>query len=281
MKIGLVLEGGAMRGVFTAGVLDVFLNKNLKTDLCIGVSAGACLACSFLCKQPGRGFAVMTDYRKERDYCSVYSLLKTGDLFGADFLYHKIPEELYPIDNEAFLQEATDFYTVVTNCITGKPEYLQVKDMIRDVDFVRASGSLPLLARMVPLSGIPYLDGGVSDPIPVEKALEMGCDKVIVILTQHRDYRKAPERFLPLISAKYRKYPNLVEDMKVRHEAYNHSLDQIASLEKDGKIFVIAPETPLGIRRAEKDMSVLRKGYEEGLRLGEEQFPSLQQYLYS
>ncbi len=279
MKIGLVLEGGAMRGVFTAGVLDVFLDQGIDVDLCIGVSAGACLACSFVCKQRGRGFAVMTDYLDNKDYCSVSSLLRTGDLFGSEFLYHKIPEELYPIDNTAFLKGKTELYAVVTNCSTGKPEYPRVTDMFRDVDYVRASSSLPLLARMVDLNGEKYLDGGVSDPVPLLRAMEMGCDKIIVVLTRHRAFRKTAEKSLPLIKAKYRKYPNLVEDMKVRHRVYNRTLDRVSELERDGKIFVIAPEKPLNISRAEKNMDLLKDGYKQGEDLASRLMPKLLEYL--
>ena len=279
MKIGLVLEGGGMRGVFTAGVLDVFLEQDLNPDLCIGVSAGACLACSYLCKQKGRGFSVMTDYLDNKDYCSFSSLVRTGDMFGADFLYHKIPEELYPIDNTAFLKNKTEFYAVVTNCTTGKPEYPQISDMFRDVECVRASSSLPLLARMVKLWGVNYLDGGVADPIPVQKALEMGCDKVIVVLTQHRKFRKSPEKTIPLIRWKYQNYPNLVQDMKIRHQVYNDTLDQIADLERQGSIFVIAPEQPLNIRRTEKDINLLTDAYQKGKETTLDLMPDLKKYL--
>ncbi len=279
MKIGLVLEGGGMRGVFTAGVLDVFLEQDLNIDLCIGVSAGACLACSYLCKQKGRGFSVMTDYLDNKDYCSLSSLIRTGDMFGVDFLYHKIPEELYPIDNAAFLNGNTEFRAVITNCTTGKPEYPQVSDMFRDVEYVRASSSLPLLARMVDLFGTKYLDGGVADPIPVQKALEMGCDKVIVVLTQHREFRKSPEKTIPLIQWKYRNYPNLVHDMKIRHQVYNDALDQISDLERQGKIFVIAPEQPLNIRRTEKDIHLLSEAYRNGKETASERMEDLQNYL--
>ncbi len=279
MKTCIVLEGGAMRGVFTAGVLDVFLERNIEPDACIGVSAGACLACSFLTKQKGRGFAVMTDYLDNKDYCSLSSLVRTGDLFGADFLYHKIPEELYPIDNDAFLAGKTELYTVVTNVETGAPEYHRVEDMFRDVDWVRASSSLPLAARMVDLRGQKYLDGGVSDPIPVKKALEMGFDKVIVVLTRHRAFRKSKEKTIPLIRLKYRNYPKLVEDMKNRHAVYNESLDLVKRLENEGKIFVIAPSDPLNISRTEKNMALLRDGYQQGRTLTESLLPKLTEYL--
>lgn len=279
MKVGLVLEGGAMRGVFTAGVLDVFLEQEITFDLCLGVSAGACLACSYLCGQKGRGYAVMTDYLDCKDYCSFSSLVRTGDLFGADFLYHKIPEELYPIDNTHFLSCNTEFRAVVTNCETGDAEYLPVKDMVRDVECVRASSSLPLLSRTVFLSGTPFLDGGVADPIPVEEAFLEGCDRVIVILTRHREFRKKKEKVIPLMKMKYRKYPNLVNAMKERHRVYNETLRRISSYEEQGKVFVLAPKVPLNIRRTEKDLALLREGYDLGRDLAMESMDRLREFL--
>lgn len=279
MKVGLVLEGGAMRGVFTAGVIDAFLDEGIDANVCIAVSAGACLACSYLCRQRGRGYATMTDYLDEKDYCSLSSLIRTGDLFGAEFLYHKIPEELYPIDHSAFLNGNTEFYTVITNCRTGKPEYPRIRDMYRDIDYIRASSSLPLLARMVELNGEMYLDGGVSDPVPVLRALEMGCDKVIVVLTRHREFRKSPEFSVPLMLGKYRRYPNLIHDMKIRHEVYNNTLARIARWEREGRIFVIAPDHPLDISRAEKNGERLRQGYTHGCEVARELMPRMKAYL--
>ncbi len=279
MKIGLVLEGGAMRGVFSAGVTDVFLEKGFSPDVVIGISAGACLACSFLAKQPGRGFSVMTDYIDNKEYCSVSGLLRTGDMFGPEFLYHKIPEELYPVDNETFRKGTAAFYTGVTNCHTGRPEYFQIHDMFGDVEYIHASSSLPLLANMVEIDGQLYLDGGVSDAIPVLQAETLGCDKIIAILTRERTFRKSPEKFLPLVRARYRKFPGLVKAMERRHIMYNDTLDLISQGEKTGKLFVIAPPAPLGIKRAEKDLNVLRQGYDIGRRVAEESFPKLLEYL--
>ncbi|MBP3300707.1 MAG: patatin family protein [Clostridia bacterium] len=264
MKIGLVLEGGAMRGVFTAGILDVFLENGLEFDSCHAVSAGSCLACSFLSRQIGRGYAVMTDYLDNKEYCSVSSLLRTGDLFGADFLYHKIPEQLYPIDNATFLQGKTTFYSVATNCESGRAEYLKVEDLIRDVDAVRASASLPLVSRIVDWKGKPYLDGGIADPIPVEQAFRDGCDRVVVILTRHRAFRKSKEKTALLMGLKYRKYPHLVSTLKERHRIYNDTLARLSVYESDGRALVLAPTEPLEIRRTEKDRVLLRDGYEQG-----------------
>lgn len=279
MKHGLVLEGGAMRGVFTAGILDVFLEQNVQFDVCYGVSAGACLACSHLCCQKGRGYAVMTDYLDNKDYCSLSSLIRTGDLFGAEFLYHTIPEKLYPIDNEAFQKNSTEFHCVVTNCITGRAEYPIVSDMFSDVDLIRASSSLPLVSRMVEINDNKYLDGGIADPIPVQEAIAQGCDRVIVILTRERSFRKEREKTLLLIRMKYRNYPNLIKAMELRHEAYNASLDLISRLEQKDSVFVLAPTESLNIRRTEKDRQILQRGYDTGRDLALSQMDRIREFL--
>ncbi|MDO5089503.1 MAG: patatin family protein, partial [Leptotrichiaceae bacterium] len=156
-KTGLVLEGGGLRGIFTAGVLDFFLEKNIEFDRCIGVSAGSCHACSYLSKQYKRAYNVSVDYLDDKRYCSIYSLIKTGDLFGADFLYREIPDVLNPIDNEAYLKNNTEFQAVITNCHTGKAEYPYINDMKKDVNYIRASSSLPFLSQMVRINGELYL----------------------------------------------------------------------------------------------------------------------------
>lgn len=268
-----------MRGVFTAGVLDVFLKEGISFDSCYGVSAGACLACSFLCGQKGRGYSVMTDYLDNRDYCSWSSFFRTGDLFGADFLYHKIPEQLYPIDNVAFLRNPTEFYSVATDCRTGEAEYFRVKDMFLDVDAVRASASLPLVSRMVSLGEGLYLDGGISDPIPAAKAFDDGCDRVIAVLTRPRGYRKTSESALPLMRWKYRKYPELVRSLADRPRVYNEALDLLFREEATGRALVIAPEDALPIRRTEKDLAILRRGYEDGTLLAEDLLPEIKEFI--
>lgn len=177
MSNALILEGGGMRGIFAAGAIDYLLDQEIRFDNVIGVSAGACHGCSYVCGQRGRAYATATDYLDEKDYCSMRSLRKTGDLFGADFLYYKIPQELYPIDNEAFLKSGIKFQAVVTNCETGEPEYPVIKDMFEDIEYVRASSSLPFLANMVEIDGKLYMDGGISDSIPLAQSLRQGNEK--------------------------------------------------------------------------------------------------------
>lgn len=253
-----------MRGIFDAGVIDYLLDQNIEFDNVLGVSAGACHGCSFVCKQRGRAYATATDYLDEKDYCSLHSLRKTGDLFGADFLYYKIPQELYPIDNQTFKSSGVKFQAVVTNCETGKPEYPVIEDMFQDIEYVRASSSLPLLANMVEIGGKLYMDGGISDSIPLAQSIRQGNEKNVIVLTRPRGYRKKESRTASAIGLKYRKYPKMVEALKDRSRVYNETLDLIEGEEAAGRAFVIAPMGPLDIGRTEKDRNKLRAAYQEG-----------------
>jgi len=264
MSIGLVFEGGGMRGIFAAGVIDYFLDNDIRFDSVYAVSAGACHACSYVSGQRGRAYATSTDYVDNPEYCSLKSLRKTGNMFGADFLYHKIPEELYPIDNEAFKERGIKFHVAVTNCITGKAEYPEIKDILEDMKYIQASASLPILSQMVPIDGYVYMDGGIVDSIPVIESERAGNDKNVVILTRPCGYRKKYNGAMPLIKAKYHRYPNMVEAMGRRHINYNDALDYIADGVAGGSVFVIAPMGSLDIGRTEMNRDKLKKAYEEG-----------------
>lgn len=264
MSNGLIFEGGGMRGIFAAGVIDYLLDNDIRFDSVYGVSAGACHACSYVSGQRGRAYATSTDYVDNPEYCSLKSLRKTGNMFGANFLYHKIPEELYPIDNEAFKERGMEFHVAVTNCITGKAEYPQIKDFFDDMEYIRASSSLPVLSQMVPIDGYVYLDGGIVDSIPVKESERAGNDKNVVILTRPCGFRKHQTPAMPVIRAKYRRYPNMVEAMAERFHVYNDTLDYIADGVAKGSIFVIAPMGPLDIGRTETNKDKLKKAYEEG-----------------
>ncbi len=279
MKTGLVLEGGGMRGIFTAGVLDFFLDKEINFDACYGVSAGACHACSFVAKQRGRAFSVVADYINDRRYCSIYSLLTSGNMFGVELLYEIIPKELYPIDAEAFKNNPTKLYACITNCETGKSEYPLVEDVIEDVEYIRASSSLPLISKMVEINGTKYLDGGLTDSIPVLEAMKQGCEKAVVILTQPKGYKKQDEKMLGLMCRKYKKYPKLAEAMKNRATMYNNTLELIDRYEEKGKIFVIRPDSDLNIGRTEKDRDKLSGAYDTGYKKAEEIYTALVEYL--
>lgn len=278
-KLGLVLEGGGMRGIYTAGVLDYFMEQGLYTDGVIGVSAGACHACSYASKQIGRAYRTNTAYLKDKRYMGVSSLIKTGDFFGAKFVYEDIPNELDPYDFETFDQSKTKLYAVCSNIETGKAEYLQCINMKRDVIYVRASASLPLLSKIVEVDGKKLLDGGATDSIPIKKFQEMGYNKNIVVLTQCKDYRKGKNNLLPLIRKVYKKYPKFVKALENRHIDYNRTLDELALMEKEGSVFIIRPSSPVSISRLEKNESKLRELYEQGYRDARDQFAALQKFL--
>ncbi len=276
---GLVLEGGGMRGIYTAGVLDFFLDKGIDFSSCYGVSAGSCHACSYLSKQRGRAYKACADYIHDKHYCSYYSLITTGDMFGEKLVYDDIPNKLLPYDYDAYLKSETKFYAVLTNVNTGKAEYHQIKDMRKDLIRIRASSSLPMLARNVSIDGEIYLDGGISDSIPLKKSVEDGNMKNVVVLTQCRDYRKGANKMMPIIKMKYRKNTEFVQMNADRHIKYNETLDYIKAEEEAGNTFVIAPKAPVEIGRLEKDTNKLFALYKLGYDEAEERFDELMSFL--
>ncbi len=263
-KLGLVLEGGGMRGVYTAGVLDFFMDHNIYPDGVIGVSAGAGHACSYVSKQRGRAYRINTAYLKNKEYMGLCSLLKTGDYFGSDFIYRKIPDELDVYDYDTFHKANIPLYAVCTNVETGKAEYIHCINMKQDVQYVRASASLPLLSKIVHLNGKKYLDGGVSDSIPIHQFQKMGYTKNIVVLTQCKSYRKGKNNLLPLIRKVYRKYPQFIKAIEQRHIHYNRTLDELSCMKKKGNTFIIQPKYPVEISRLEKNPDNLHKLYMQG-----------------
>ena len=260
-EAGLVLEGGGMRGLYTAGILDFFMEKGIMFEDIYGVSAGACHLCSYLSNQPGRAFRVSTEYLKDKYYCSAYSLIKTGDLFNVDMCYDRIPNELDPFDYKAFDKCRGTGHVVVTDIVTGKPRYIRLKEMRRDIVAVQASASLPLVSRTVKIGGREYLDGGMADSIPIKKSIHDGHDKNVIVLTRPLGYEKKPTSSMGLIKFIYRNYPGLVDDMKKRHIRYNRALEYIEQLEADGKVFVFRPESIIKIDRIEKDVKKLKVLY--------------------
>lgn len=263
-QAGLVLEGGGMKGVYTAGVLDFFLDKGIDFAKCYGVSAGACTLCSYLSRQRGRGVAVTVDYLKDKNYCSLYSLLRTGDLFNVDMCYHRIPDSLNPFDYEAFDRNESRGYAVVTNIQTGLAEYMPLQDMHRDIVAVQASASLPLVSRNVKIGNHLYLDGGLSDPIPLLHSVTDGNRKNVVIMTKEVGYRRKPSGHLELIKARYAKYPKVYELMKNRHVEYNKTLDYLQAQVKCGNAFLIQPQHKSDVGRIEKNRDKLMALYQEG-----------------
>lgn len=277
---GLVLEGGAMRGLFTAGVLDVFMENGIKFDNVIGVSAGACFGCNFVSGQIGRTIRYNMKYAKDKRYCSFSSLIKTGDIFGAEFCYHTLPNELDKFDEGAFIDSGVPFYLVVTDVETGEAGYHRMADAsYEEFEWMRASSSMPLVSNIVHIAGGKYLDGGVSDSIPLRASEALGCEKNVTILTKPRGYRKSPDKTMPIIKRKYRDYPNLVHAMKVRHIAYNEQFEYCLRQEKAGVNFVICPKSPLPLGHICHDPLVMRETYEIGRSEANELMPALERYL--
>lgn len=279
IESGLVVEGGGMRGIYTAGVLDFFMEKNIYFDDCYGVSAGACHLSSYLSKQIGRSLKVTLDYINDKRYCSINSLIKTGDMFGVEMLYNRIPNELVLYDYETFNKFKGNFYSVVTNCKTGKAEYMKIEDMKEDIVTVRASSSLPLLSRIVEINGEEYLDGGITDSIPIKKSIEDGHHKNVVILTRDKTYRKSKASFLNIFKIKYKKYPNLVKAIEDRYKMYNNTIDFIEEKRKNGEVFVIQPKGPVNISRVEKDKTKLKALYDEGYNDAKECYEDLIKFI--
>ena len=278
-KIGLVLEGGGMRGIFTAGVLDFFLEKNITVDNCVAVSAGACLGASYMSKQHKRGFNAIADHINKKEYASFYNLITTGDFFHVDYSYRRVVEEFNPFDNETYMKNPTIFQVVMTNVKTGEAEYPHVKDAVKELIYIRASASLPFLSRMVEIDGQLYLDGGVSDPIPLKKSLENGNTKNILVLTRDRKYRKKQSKLGKLSAVRYKKYPKFVELMNTRYKRYNETMEYIYDLEKKGKIFIIQPQKPLSLGRIEKNREKLEEVYRIGYKEAEKRYEKLIEYL--
>lgn len=278
-KAGLVLEGGGMKGVYTAGVLDFFLDQRAGFTGCYGVSAGACVLCSYLSAQRGRAYDVTVDYLEDKNYCSLYSLVRTGDLFGVKMCYDEIPNRLNPYDYEAFAAYPGRAYAVVTNIETGRAEYLRLREMHRDIVAVRASASLPLASRNVEIDGKLYLDGGLSDSVPIMHSIVDGNKKNVVVLTKEAGYRRKRSGNLGLIRMRYGKYPKVYELMENRHIAYNAMLDYLEQQEQNGQAFVIRPGQSGDVGRIEKNKEKLRRLYEEGYRDAEACWPRLAAYL--
>ena len=275
----LILEGGGMRGTFTAGVLDYLMERGFPLRDVYGVSAGACLGCSYLCGQVGRGLRVWTNYIDDKRYCSMESLRRTGDLFGAEFNYKLIPFELDPLDYDAFDRNPSRFVAVVTNVETGRAEYIRIDDLAAGIPVVQASASLPLISNIQVIDGKKYLDGGIADSIPLQKSIDDGHRRNVVILTQAAGYRKRPNRAMPLIALRYRKCPAFVEAVRRRHDMYNAALELIAREEAAGRVFVIRPDAPPEVGRVERDAEKLRALHAAGYAVGKREYDRLMAFL--
>lgn len=281
VEAGLVLEGGGMKGLYTAGVLDLLMDKGLYFSNIYGVSAGACHMCSYMSKQRGRALDVSVDYLDSKHYCSVESLILTGNLFNTDMCYHEIPERLYPYDFDAFKAYEGKAYAVVTNIVTGRPEYLRVRDIRQEIDKIRASASLPLVARNVELEGNLYLDGGISDAIPLMKSILDGNRKNLVVMTKEIGFVRKPisSAQAALLKARYFKYPSVYQLMASRHERYNAQTAMIERKAEEGEIFLIRPKHKSDVGRIEKNRDKLVALYEEGYQDASDAYEDLVKYL--
>ena len=280
MKTGLIMEGGAMRGMFTAGVLDVLMENGLVTDGAIGVSAGAVFGCNYKSHQIGRVIRYNTEYCNDKRYASFKNLVKTGNLYSEQFCYHEVPEKLDPFNEAAFAASPMDFFVVCTDVKTGEPIYHKCrKGDAEDVLWMEASASMPLAAKIVKIGHYGLLDGGVADSIPVRFFESIGYKRNLIVLTQPKGYVKKKNKFLPAIRAKYFRYPAFVEAVADRHERYNETLSYISMLEQAGKDYVIRPPIPLEIGAMERDPAQLRRVYETGRAVAQIQVEKIRDFL--
>ncbi|CAG9620668.1 patatin-like phospholipase family protein [Sutcliffiella rhizosphaerae] len=275
---GLVLEGGGMRGVYTAGVLEYFMENNLYFPYIIGVSAGACMAASYLSGQKGRNRKVNIDFINDHRYLSYRNYWKKRQLFDMDFLFDEIPNKLVPFDYEAYSKRKEDFVVVTTDCITGEPVYFNMKNHQEDLlTLIRASSSLPFIAPNVSFQDRFLLDGGIIDPIPIKKAQVDGNVKNVVILTKSAGYKKKASRFGSLL--KYKQFPIISEKLKARYKLYNETIDFLEAEKENGTTFIIRPSIPLQVGRMERNKGKLIALYELGYEDAKNNAKNLQEFL--
>lgn len=280
MKTGLIMEGGAMRGMFTAGVIDVMMEHGIEFDGAIGVSAGAAFGCNYKSKQIGRVIRYNTRFCRDKRYGGFGVLLREGNFYSKRFCYEEVPMVHDVFDFDTYEQNPMEFYVVATDVNTGKAEYHILKDRHdHGFEWIRASASMPLVSRMVEIDGRKYLDGALADSIPVEFFRSMGYDRCVVILTQPLGFRKKPDTLLPLMKLRYRKFPKLVAAMTTRHAQYNAALDDIALREAAGELLVIRPPEKLPIGRTEKDPQKLRQVYHIGRQIAEARIEEINKWV--
>ena len=280
MKKGLVLEGGAMRGLFTAGVIDVWMEAGVAFDGLVGVSAGACFGCNYKSRQPGRVIRYNKRFAKDPRYCSWVSLLKTGDLFNAKFCYHTLPEELDPFDAKTFEANPMEFHMSVTDARTGKPAYRKIDKVDADAfEWIRASASMPLVSRPVEVGGGVYLDGGLSDGIPLAYFESLGYGRNVVVTTRPHGYRKFPSWKIRLLKPFLRKWPAVYAALATRHEWYNRTLAYVDARVAAEAALLVSPPEPLPISRVCHDPGQMQRVYEIGRRAGKGVLGPLKSFL--
>lgn len=269
-----------MRGMFTAGVIDVMMENGVEYDGMIGVSAGACFGCNYKSRQPGRGARYNIRYCRDPRYSGFRSLVRTGNIYGADFCYREIPERLDPFNYEAFAQNPMEFYVVCTDVNTGKPVYHRLSHAgPGGMEWIQASASMPMVSRVVRVGGMELLDGGISDSIPLRFFERIGYDRCVVVLTQPEGYVKEPNKMLPLARVTLRRYPEMIAAMARRHEMYNQTTAYVCRREREGAAFVIRPKAPLKVGHVEHDPEKLRAVYELGRAAGAENLEALRAFL--
>lgn len=280
MKTGLVLEGGGMRATYTIGVLDVMMENGIEYDGIIGVSAGAIHGVTYKARQPGRNIRYYKKYAHDKRFMSFRNLILTGDMVGREFCYSEIPWKLDPIDNDAFKANPTEFYAVCANVETGGSEYLRLSDLKDPVqmEYLRASATLPFVSKIVETDSMKLLDGGMTDSIPLKKFEELGYDRNVVVATRTDGYVKGAEN-IALAKVMYRKYPNFLRAMQERPQMYNGEKQYILSREKEGGVFFIRPTEELGISRTDADPEHLERVYQIGRRDAENALPKLLAFL--
>lgn len=279
---GLVMEGGAMRGMFTCGVLDVLMENNVTFDGAAGISAGAVFGCNFKSRQIGRGIRYNKKYANDKRYCSVKNLITTGDLYGVEFCYHTLPNELDPFDTETFSKNPMDFYIGATNVTNAEAVFYKCRDGgARDLEWMRASASMPVVSKVVNVDGYKLLDGGIVCPVPYAYMQGLGYDKNVIILTQPKGYRKEKSKMTALMKPFLRKYPAMVTAMETRYLTYNKQMDELDKMEETKEALIIRPAESLGISRTESDPDELERVYRLGRTEGLCRLNEIQEYLKS
>ena len=279
MKVGLVLEGGGMRALFTAGVLDALLDiKELDIDGIVGVSAGALFGVNYVSGQKERAIRYNIKYARDKRYMGLYSWITTGNAVNEEFAFYEIPFKLDVFDQEKFKQSKIDFYVVMTNVESGKSEYVLIKDVFRQMEYLRATSALPFASKIIEINGKKYLDGGISDSIPIDYCEGLGYDKIILVLTRPKNTHKE-DKLNFLYKLVYRKYPNLVKRLINMGKDYEIVLKKIKDLENENKIFVIRPPKVLKIGRLEKNENKIQNVYDIGLNTGIKEKDNLLKYL--
>lgn len=279
-NMGLVLEGGGMRGLYTSGVLDFFMEKNLYFPYVIGVSMGACNAASYISRQKGRNKRININYIDDPRYLSIKNWISRKGIFGSDFIFDEIPNKLEFFNIEAFNNSSQRFVIGTTDCDNGRPVYFE-KDECKDdiLDIIKASSSLPFMAPIVKYKGINLLDGGISDPIPVKKSIKDGNNRNVIILTRNKGYVKKPFKFKFLVKKVYSSHKGLIDSMINRYKKYNDTIKYIEKLESEGKAFVIRPLKAMKVKRIEKNKEKLTELYEQGYKEAEKHYDRLNKWL--